>query len=173
MTGWTVSIEAMGEHPAPARSWTTCLGEMVEALLDHGGSVSGTTDRTRYGATLSIDPADSPRSAIEVALHEFAVAARRAELPDWPVVKVEALTHAELDAELASPLVPELVGVSEVAELLGVSRQRASDLQNRHGFPDPVAILASGPVWMRKQLNSFTSTWDRKPGRPRRDAATA
>ena len=31
-----------------------------------------------------------------------------------------------------------LMGVSEIAELLGVSKQRASVLCNRKGFPDPV-----------------------------------
>jgi predicted DNA-binding transcriptional regulator AlpA len=31
-----------------------------------------------------------------------------------------------------------LMGVSEIAELLGVSKQRASVLCNKKGFPDPV-----------------------------------
>jgi hypothetical protein len=31
-----------------------------------------------------------------------------------------------------------LVGVSEIAELLGVSKQRASVLASRKGFPDPL-----------------------------------
>ncbi len=33
------------------------------------------------------------------------------------------------------------MGVSEIAELLGVSKQRASVLSNRKGFPDPVEYV--------------------------------
>jgi hypothetical protein len=35
-----------------------------------------------------------------------------------------------------------LVGVSEIAELLGVSKQRASVLCARKGFPDPIEHIA-------------------------------
>jgi hypothetical protein len=35
-----------------------------------------------------------------------------------------------------------LVGVSEIAEMLGISRQRASVLCARKGFPDPVELVA-------------------------------
>ena len=34
-----------------------------------------------------------------------------------------------------------LMGVSEIAELLGVSKQRASVLCNRKGFPEPVEYV--------------------------------
>jgi hypothetical protein len=34
-----------------------------------------------------------------------------------------------------------LIGVSEIAELLNVSKQRASVLCNRKGFPDPVETI--------------------------------
>jgi hypothetical protein len=39
----------------------------------------------------------------------------------------------------------DLVGVAEVAELLGVSRQRVHQLiREQAGFPDPVAHLRAG-----------------------------
>ena len=42
----------------------------------------------------------------------------------------------------------QLVGVAEVAELLGVTRQAASNWRERHAdFPSPIASLRSGPVW--------------------------
>lgn len=41
-----------------------------------------------------------------------------------------------------------LVGVAEIAELFGVSRQAASNWRERHAdFPAPAASLRSGPVW--------------------------
>jgi hypothetical protein len=63
-----------------------------------------------------------------------------------------------------------LLGVAEVAELLGVSFQRVSELRPKSGFPGPVARLAAGPVWSRRSLERFLRDWDRKPGRPRRAA---
>lgn len=43
----------------------------------------------------------------------------------------------------------ELLGVQEIAKLAGVSPQAVSNWLNRHpDFPQPVARLASGPVWM-------------------------
>ena len=41
-----------------------------------------------------------------------------------------------------------LVGVAEIADLFGVSRQAASNWRDRHAdFPTPAASLKSGPVW--------------------------
>ena len=41
-----------------------------------------------------------------------------------------------------------LVGVAELADLFGVSRQAASNWRERHAdFPTPTASLRSGPVW--------------------------
>ena len=42
----------------------------------------------------------------------------------------------------------QLLGVAEIAELLGVTRQAASHWRERHAdFPSPIASLRSGPVW--------------------------
>jgi prophage regulatory protein len=40
-----------------------------------------------------------------------------------------------------------LMGVTEIASLIGVSRQRADQIVRTKGFPDPVAELAAGRVW--------------------------
>lgn len=40
-----------------------------------------------------------------------------------------------------------LAGVQEVAELLGVSRQRVHQLVAAPGFPQPIADLAAGRIW--------------------------
>ncbi len=74
------------------------------------------------------------------------VSASAANLPEWPLVEAEVLTATELDRQNALPSLPELVGVAEVAELLKVSRQRASALARSESVPLPVAALSSGPV---------------------------
>jgi len=77
------------------------------------------------------------------------------------------VTQAEALADwLDSPVVPALVGVREVAELLGVSKQRASELARSKKFPAPLTTLASGPVWTEGSVRCFAETWSRRPGRP-------
>jgi predicted DNA-binding transcriptional regulator AlpA len=55
----------------------------------------------------------------------------------------------------------DLVGVAEIADLLGVSRTRVSQLANSPGFPEPAARLAAGPVWERAPIEQ----WARDTGR--------
>lgn len=64
-----------------------------------------------------------------------------------------------------------VVGLAEIAELLGVSRQRAVQIVRDHAdFPEPVADLASGRVWHRPSVDAWMAAHpDRKPGRPRKD----
>lgn len=55
----------------------------------------------------------------------------------------------------------DLVGVAEVADMLGVTRTRVSQLASVPGFPAPVARLAAGPVWDRKDVEA----WAKETGR--------
>ncbi|HEY8720116.1 DNA-binding protein [Pengzhenrongella sp.] len=41
----------------------------------------------------------------------------------------------------------DLVGITEIARMLNVSRQRAHQLAQTEGFPAPAAELSSGRVW--------------------------
>lgn len=54
-------------------------------------------------------------------------------------------------------MTPSLVGLAEVAEILGVNRQRAHQIAYTKGFPDPVARLAMGPVWLREDVEQWRS----------------
>jgi predicted DNA-binding transcriptional regulator AlpA len=58
-------------------------------------------------------------------------------------------------------LVHHLVGPAEVAGLLGVSRQRVTQLASRDDFPKPEADLAMGKVWKRVDV----VRWARSRGR--------
>lgn len=63
-------------------------------------------------------------------------------------------------------------GVTEVANLLGVSRQRLLKLRERADFPDPIGDLAQGPVWDLEEIASWNdSGLGRSSGRPRSDVA--
>lgn len=187
MTGWTIHVDAAGTSPATDGDFDEQLGTLMELLVDHGGAVSGGQDHGRYGATFSMNfPTDLPAGADLVEPFEdiaaaagqwacihFRTVAEKAGLPAWPIVRLEVLTDDELKADLARPVIPELIGTAELAEILGVSRPRASQVQaTAPGFPAPVAMLRSGPVWTRPSINLFLETWARKGGRPRKEAIT-
>ena len=56
----------------------------------------------------------------------------------------------------------DLVGVAEVALLLGVSRQRVHQLVGSQAdFPEPVAVLSAGKIWLRRDVLA----WARNTGR--------
>jgi hypothetical protein len=53
------------------------------------------------------------------------------------------------------------MGLTEVAALLGVSRQRAHQLSKVDGFPEPTAKLSAGLIWLRADVER----WARETGR--------
>ncbi len=53
------------------------------------------------------------------------------------------------------------MGTTEIAKLLGVSRQRVGQLAQQEGFPEPVARLAAGPIWEGADVER----WGRETGR--------
>lgn len=59
----------------------------------------------------------------------------------------------------------DLVGTTEIAGMLGVSRQRAAQLADR--LPSPVGYPSGAPVWPRVAAALAVATWDRRPGRRR------
>lgn len=75
------------------------------------------------------------------------------------------------EADALRPDTPELLAATDVAGLLGVSRQRVHQLATDHPqFPAPYARLGSGPIWTRPVIEHFAANWARKPGRPARPA---
>lgn len=57
-----------------------------------------------------------------------------------------------------------LVGVHEVAEMLGVSRQRVDRIvATDDSFPTPEAVLAAGRIWKRTDIEAWIKR--RRPSR--------
>lgn len=61
-----------------------------------------------------------------------------------------------------------VVGISEIALLLGVTPQRAGQIARDHvDFPAPVATLAAGRVWDADAVKAWIASHpDRRSGRP-------
>lgn len=67
-----------------------------------------------------------------------------------------------------SPTIPQLMSATEIAEELGVARQRVHQLRSMPSFPAPLAELRGGAVWDAAAVRKFNAGWARKPGRPSR-----
>jgi prophage regulatory protein len=48
-----------------------------------------------------------------------------------------------------------LVGIKEVADMIGVSRTRADQLSRRPGFPEPVVKHARVRLWEDKDIEAW------------------
>jgi hypothetical protein len=64
---------------------------------------------------------------------------------------------------------PELIGYAAIGRLAGVTRQRARELAQRPGFPDPaVRSDHTGPLFDQAAVERWLAAWDRQTGRPRK-----
>ena len=52
---------------------------------------------------------------------------------------------------------PDLLGAAEIAALLGVSRQRVTQLTHSPGFPDPVLRLKMGALWAGQAVRDWAA----------------
>lgn len=162
---WSVTVKVVGPADEDAVD-SDDVGDLVAALADY--SAAGGGEGHVYDVTVSVEADDL--TAARAAAEAVQRGAGEVGLPDWPIVRLEAMTDDEVSADLAEPLVPPLVGVSEIAEALGVTRQRAWSLATKHkDFPDPVLQVSAGPLWLASAVEAFERRWTRQPGRPRQD----
>ena len=77
-----------------------------------------------------------------------------------------AARHPHLSSVKYVRPVHHLVGASEIATLLGVTRQRVHQLSKEPGFPEPVAQLGLGSVWDTEDVQQWA-----EQHRPRRRPA--
>lgn len=60
-----------------------------------------------------------------------------------------------------------VMGAAEIAERLGVTRQRAYQITARRDFPEPIAHLAMGQVWDTRDVEAWIRA--RRPELAERD----
>lgn len=86
---------------------------------------------------------------------------------------MEIVREVEWQRRAEAPTMPELMSAAEIADELGVSRQRVHKLREMATFPLPLAELRGGAVWDAVAVRKFAENWKRKPGRPSANAAPA
>lgn len=55
-----------------------------------------------------------------------------------------------------------LVGAAEIGRMLGVSRQRVSQLTSRKDFPEPAVVLQTGRVWHTDDVKAWAKAHGRE-----------
>ncbi|WP_289142440.1 AlpA family transcriptional regulator [uncultured Brevibacillus sp.] len=64
--------------------------------------------------------------------------------------------------------IDDIMGLSEVSEMTGKSKANIKEYQKRGQFPEPVKILASGPLWLRDKIQTWMDT-PRQRGRKKKE----
>lgn len=148
--GWRVTVES-----APIRDAGLARRvpeELLERLLRDprvaGPVTSGPDAEGRVGATVAVEGAD----LLEAARTAVAAVAEALEALG-AAGTIELLEVAPRGRGAAAP---ELLGASDVARLLGLSRQRVYQLlEEREDFPRPVVELARGSLWRRQEVEAW------------------
>jgi predicted DNA-binding transcriptional regulator AlpA len=167
MDEWTVYIETMapqGGEDAHPDEMLERVDEMMDVLVDLSAVPSADERSWSVYVSLEVPAGQLPPTA--EAGERVMEAAYKVGLPQWPVVRFEAVRSDVVDMENAKSNFPDVVGSQEVTEMLGITRQRFHELRSSGRFPEPIIHLAATPVWMRAAVTTFTSEWDRRPGRP-------
>ncbi|HYJ60828.1 MAG TPA: hypothetical protein VE032_05110 [Actinomycetota bacterium] len=71
----------------------------------------------------------------------------------------ELRTLAGPDAAVTVEVVPTLAGVAEAAEIMGWDKRRVVTYIDRGHFPEPIASLAGGRVWLREDVEAYARDW--------------
>lgn len=71
------------------------------------------------------------------------------------VERAEAMTEERQVRDLEVSNLPELVGLAEIAEMAGATRQRVFQMTANRGFPFPVMELRSGRLWNKAAVRSY------------------
>lgn len=164
MREWSVHLDS--RHRVRDRDRLYDLTDHLLEALKGRGAVASPGARN-LGVAFNVH-AHSAAAGIAKALKIFSAIYRRVGFPGRPVIfAAEIQTVEEQIRRLQEPSLPPFVGITEVAGILGVTRQRAHQLTRAERFPKPLAELAAGPIWNRHAIDRFAETWPRLPGRPR------
>lgn len=140
----------------------------AEAITEHLAPYSGAVSINPDGGAGSISIALDADSAVDASQVAARIAAESFDgYGPLDVIKLDVRSEAQMEEEIATPVIPELVGYAEIAALAGVSRQRARQFANIAGFPEPVVETASGPLRLRAAIDAWLARRNTQPGRPR------
>ncbi len=165
-------------RPSVARVWSVwvevalagnevLIDDLLEDLKQFAPVI--THDEFHVGVGVTLEARDA-QTAVNCGVDTVLPALRRTGIEaEFTIERVEAADSNRTSRELGSRDFPPMLGASELAVLLSVSRQRVHELRASGRLPKPVEVLASGPIWSKPTIEAFVKRWDRSPGRRRKD----
>jgi hypothetical protein len=150
MTGYTVYLEydlTGGGDVDAIVDWTLAtLHDVSPAVAVEAGRLSVTV------STAGLDTLDALGRTLD-----------RLKDLETDLVGFATMTDVDANAALEVPAIPPLIGAAEVAEILGVSRQRVHNLYTTNAsFPAAAYQLRQGRLWLESDVRSWGAA------RPRR-----
>jgi hypothetical protein len=143
LTDWCFSITTSGTKGVSEEMALRVL----DRLADYSPAVS-IRPPDQVGATFTVSTLTPTMAALEgLRLFDEALGP---DGRDYGVDDLEVSTYEALETRWADE--GDLVGVTEIAKMIGLSRQRAGQLTKRPDWPEPYARLASGPAWRRAEV---------------------
>lgn len=143
--------------------------DVASELGDYGAVMSVSPDFTT-GSTLLTVEAQSALDATTKASELVVDALASHGLDGIDVVSLRAQRQDAFESELNTPIFPEVVGYAEIADMAGVTRQRARQFAQASGFPVPVIETAQGPLMAKAAVQRWLEKRAARPGRPRKVA---
>ena len=137
------------------------LDDVREDFLDHLIDAPGIEGPVLWGrrdelsAVFSVEAVEIS-DAIRIGLESFEKGLASIGWSQLPIQRFEVI-DAAIDDEP-----PMVVGASDIARILGISRQRVYQLLASPDFPAPVGEPSRGKVWDRRDIERFQQ--DRAPG---------
>lgn len=156
-SSWVVSMTFTPDLPIEEKQLDVLSDRFDELDWSVAAGPAGEVEVVAY---TDEPPLESAPLVIEIAKRAVAEVGVVAEL-----VKVSAVTEEQREKDALSPQLPDLVAATDVAKILGVSRQRVSQLRGHHDFPMPVVQTGAGSLWTLYAIERFMVAWDRRPGR--------
>jgi predicted DNA-binding transcriptional regulator AlpA len=123
------------------------LLEILEEMPETEGPV-GWGALPSLGAVFTVSHLDEIKGVADLAYACFTEALGKLGLGAARITRLEVTPMEEDDG-------PPLVGASDIARMLGISRQRVYQLVRQPPFPKPVAKLARGLMWDRRAIEAL------------------
>ena len=165
---WAVYVEFDGAN-ADEQACEQLTEQLVPVFPDGGVSVGLERQRGgRLSVQVAVDVPDGLGArAWRRALNDVAEAATRglrALGRSAEVIDVQVTQWEEFQRRLLQPVVPEMITLSDVARLAGVSQQRMSQVADDN--PDfPPVVVPGTTLRVRRAVEAFLAGWERRPGR--------
>jgi hypothetical protein len=75
---------------------------------------------------------------------------------------LKATEEGQMQKDDIEKLLPQLLGVSDVAKLLGWQNKKVSVYKERKSFPDPIGEIGGRPVWWKEDIVKYQKTLEEK-----------